>query len=663
MILFCIISIIIIQLTTHNLNSLIQADTFLVLHITMESLSIIVSFSLFTIGWYGYTQNKNHQDLLIGIIFLAVGFIDFFHFLSYKGMPDLFSLNNVSKASTYWIIARLISAVGLFISAFVSPTSKNKLLSPSFLLTSSLLLITGITLLITYYLGNLPLMYDQGQGQTILKIVLEWLVICIFVVTILAFKHRGSNDVNIIYLEMALIVAIFSELCFSLYRHPYDGLNFLGHIFKVFAYYLIFRSLFISSFEHPYKELLKAKDRIEISFTRIGDALASSLNIDDTLKLISELAADILGTKYVSVMLIQDGDLYIRAARGLSDYPSKVSTEHSSAGMAIRNKKPVIIGDIDKEIPDHDPDCHCRHIDGPPAASIVSAPIMSGQNVLGVIEVYSPKKNAFGQREASLLAHFGIQSAVAVINSLAYQHERTVAEMLQSSLLHPAPVIPGMDIAVKYVPAEDTIRIGGDLYDIFSLDDSRIAIVVGDVCGHGLEAASTMAMMEYTIRSLLAHGMSVSEALQNANKALIKFEVNATFATMFVSILDIKSFELQFANAGHHMPLIIKGNECSIMPIQSMVPLGIQDSINYPTWTVDLSDATGLLLYTDGIIEARKQKELFGHDRLCELCSSISDKQSNVFLDTIIENVREWAGFFQDDIVLLTVKWDKSGDK
>lgn len=381
--------------------------------------------------------------------------------------------------------------------------------------------------------------------------------------------------------------------------------------------------------------------------------------MNETLELIAQLASDMLRSRYAAVMLFRDGDLRIQAGRGIASDRSVISTERTSAGMALMTRKPVVIADVNA-MEDHRADGHCRQLDGPPARSVVSAPIMAGEDVLGVVEVYSPEVDAFGLKEAGLLSSFARQAAIAIRNSISYEQKYQVAETLQRSLLPAAPTIPGLDIAVRYVPAEDVARVGGDLYGVFALDDDRLAIIIGDVCGHGLEAASLTAMTLYTIKGLLVHGMPPNEALTNANTTLLRStEGNREmrFVTCFVCVLDLRTRRLEYANAGHHMPLIFREGECKLMELQSDLPLLIGESTDYRAGTADLRDAQGLLLYTDGVIEARRQGELFGEDNLCRLCVETMGESANEMLDVVVEETRNWAGLLQDDVALLAVKW------
>ena len=653
----CVLGFVLIGLLPHVFYRIFQVHEYLDLHNVAELLSIIVSFGVFTVGWYGYRQNSNRQGLVIGLVFLAVGLIDLLHMLSYEGMPNFLSENTVSKASTFWIAARLTSAIGLLFAAFTAPGSTRRWPN-SWLLLSAVCLYIGIgAVVISNYPDLLPPMFIPGVGQTPLKIFLERFLIVFFAAGMVIFGRRRGLERDVVALQLALLISIASEFSFTLYKSAFDSYNLLGHIYKVAAYYLIFRSLFLSSFQKPYYELLKARNQIEQSFYRIGTALASSLQINDVLQLIVTLASEMLGSKYAAVMLIKNGELSIQEYTGmLVPEGPNMSECATAAKTAVSTKRPVVIGNV-TQLPGHDSSCRCQQLDGPPARSIVSVPIMVEDEVLGVLEVYSPEIDAYGDREVNLLSSFARQAAVAIRNSMAYERERQIADMLQRSLLPSVPSVKGLDIAVRYEPSEEISRVGGDLYDVFSLDHERVAIVIGDVCGHGLEAASVMAMTVYMIRGSLIQGMSPSDALSHANQVLNRHEHEAAFVTVFLGILNTRTHEIQYANAGHPSPVVFKDGGCEALELRSGLPLGIDESTGYETHNADLTDAAGLLLYTDGVIEARRQGEFFGNVRLSDLCSSTIGQESKQILDTVVTAARSWGGILWDDIALLSVKW------
>lgn len=652
----CALSFALVGVLPGVFYAVIPTHDYLIFHIAFEFMSIVVSFAVFTVGWYGYKQNANKQDLVIGVTFLIVALTDFAHTLSYSGMPAFLSPNSVSKAATYWMAARLIDAVGILAASLVLADSRIRWLTPGYLGIGAIALVTGLVVAVSYHPDALPAMYTEGRGLTPTKIRLEWLAIALYATSIYTFGRRG-REMNVVLLQVALVVGIFSELSFTLYKSAYDTYNLLGHVYKVVAYYMIFRALFVSSFERPYYHLVQARNRLEQSFTRIGEALASGRELKQVLRLMAELASAMLGTKSVAVMLLEDGKLQVAAATGISAPKGTISAVHTAAAMAISSGKPVVIGNVDI-IPGHDSKCHCQHLDGEPTKSVVSAPIISDAEALGVIEVYSPHSRVFGSREADLLATFAGQAAIAIRNSMVYEREHQIAETLQRSLLPNVPSIPGLDIAVRYLPADDIARVGGDLYDVFALEGGKLAVVIGDVSGHGLEAASMMAMTAYTLRGLLLHGMPPGEAFELTNRAFSRGCPEMRFVTIFAGVIDSNNNTMQYTNAGHMTPLMLREGQCAAVDQQADLPLGIDESARYHTREADLSGVGGILLYTDGLIEARRHGDLYGEERLIEACNEMIGLPSSELIGSLIERSTRHAGMLHDDVACLVVKWN-----
>ncbi|MHB0913067.1 MAG: MASE3 domain-containing protein [Armatimonadota bacterium] len=650
--LLCAFNLVAVGLFPHIFYRSVRPSEFLPLHIALEFMTMVAAFAIFIVGWYGYRQNRNAQNLFIAVVLFTVGLLDFAHTLSYKGMPFFLSESSTSKASTYWIATQLACSAGLLAGVFVRPSAR---LSPRLLLVAGLVLTAGVVWVVTVHSGWLPAMYIEGAGQSRAKIFLEWVIIVLFAAAGASYFATGERKESTMLLLLAMLIGIASELGFVLYSGPYDTFNLFGHVYRVAAFYLIFRSLFVSSFVQPYRELMQARDQVEESFSRIGAALASSLNLTDVLRLISELASNMLRGNHAAVMLVRGGELAVEAQTGTARHPERIPMAHTLAGRAIRTGETVVVGDL-HSLPAHVADC--RIPDGSSARSVVSAPILHGGQVLGVIEVYSPEPHAYGEREAHLLASFARQAAVAIRNSISYERDKAVAETLQRSLLPPPPKIAGLDIAVIYNPAEDAARIGGDLYDVFALSDDKVAIVIGDVCGHGLGAASTMAMTSHMIRGFLTYGLTPGMALKLTNSALCKTadEDRSPFVTVFAGILDLAKRELRYANAGHHMPVLL-GPEAVVLEAQPDLPLGVEESWQYKMRVQDLSGSHGLLLYTDGLVEARRRGEMFDFSRLCDACRPALDLGASGLLESILSRVKEWAGAFRDDIAAVVVMY------
>lgn len=172
--------------------------------------------------------------------------------------------------------------------------------------------------------------------------------------------------------------------------------------------------------------------------------------------------------------------------------------------------------------------------------------------------------------------------------------------------------------------------VGGDFYDSFLLDDSRVCIVIGDVSGKGITAALFMTMTKTALREIMKSGISPAEALNRANDEICASNPEGLFATLFAAVLDMKTGVLTFANAGHNPPVIL-GGEPELVKCETGIALGVFEDAGIVNETLTIESGGGLLLYTDGVTEAvNSDNVFFGNDRLLDACKGCLTAESAV---------------------------------
>lgn len=237
---------------------------YLTWHNLFEFASILVSFSVFTVSYFIYAESKNFKIIIFGCAFLFMGSLDAFHTLSYKGMPDFFIPNvTANRATTLWILARLIGSMG-FLTAIIIPGKKTSNISKEVLAGTSALISIFLFLLVTYFPNFFPPMYIEGEGLTSIKIALEYLVIFILLLAFLIvsnrYKESFSNNDNL--LMISLVLLIFSEFAFTSYGSIYDAFNYIGHLFKIIAFSVLYKAIYVENVSKPYREMKEAKDEL-----------------------------------------------------------------------------------------------------------------------------------------------------------------------------------------------------------------------------------------------------------------------------------------------------------------------------------------------------------------------------------------------------------------
>lgn len=235
-------------------------------HIVMEFASIIVAMSVSLMSWYDYRYKGEARGLILSAAFCLVGLIDFAHSLSYFGMPDFITLNSVNKASTYWVLARVVQAVGILAAVLAGP---RPLRVRTGLVLPVSIAAAGLAVYMTAaHLDLLPPMYDSQNGtQTPLKIYIEYAVMAVMLATALLILKKREKDSGDFYLGAALLAGIMGELAFTFYSHAYDAYNLLGHLYKVVSFAFILKALLEEALAAIYQSNMelerKGRDLIE----------------------------------------------------------------------------------------------------------------------------------------------------------------------------------------------------------------------------------------------------------------------------------------------------------------------------------------------------------------------------------------------------------------
>lgn len=248
-------------------SKIMSVSVYLSWHTLLEYASIIISVCIFLIPYYAYHQNRRLRAIVIANIFLIMSIIDMFHTLSYKGMPFFLIENNTAnRATTFWIISRLVGALGFVTVTLIKVNQKSRIDRRVFSGISVVLtlIILGV---VTYFPDLLPAMYIEGKGVTALKKILEYAIILLLIFAGARYfvQYLNKEDKISYMFVMAIIFSVFSELAFVRYYSVYDINNYLGHIYKFISYYIVFRAVFINNIQKPYLQLFEAKKELKAS--------------------------------------------------------------------------------------------------------------------------------------------------------------------------------------------------------------------------------------------------------------------------------------------------------------------------------------------------------------------------------------------------------------
>ena len=238
--------------------------------------------------------------------------------------------------------------------------------------------------------------------------------------------------------------------------------------------------------------------------------------------------------------------------------------------------------------------------------SAISTPLIAEQAPLGVISLYrGAGRAAFTETDVSVVEELGRRLAVGLANTDTFAREHAIAETLQRALLPDAlPQIPGLDLAVRYLPATEGATVGGDWYDAFPLANSQVGLVIGDVSGHNIASASTMGQLRSLLRAYAIDNLSPGRALERTNAAVAQLLPDA-LATVVYAVLDPATGDLAYANAGHPPPIVAtSAGQAEYLDDTVGTMLGACSTASFTTGHRRLPPGASLLCYTDGLIEA-----------------------------------------------------------
>jgi PAS domain S-box-containing protein len=290
------------------------------------------------------------------------------------------------------------------------------------------------------------------------------------------------------------------------------------------------------------------------------------------------------------------------------------------------------------------------------ARSAISTPLLAGKDPLGVIALYrGAGRPPFTETDVSVVEELGRRLAAGLANTDTFAREHAIAETLQRALLPDAlPLIAGLDLAVRYLPATEGAAVGGDWYDAFLLPDSRIGLVIGDVAGHNIASASTMGQIRSLLRAYAVDGPDPARALQRTNAAVARLLPDA-LASVLYAVLDPATGDLAYANAGHPPPIITtNAGQAEYLDDTVGVMLGACTTASFTTGHRRLPPGASLLCYTDGLIEVRRRDIREGLTALAETLQrsrpGSAEQTCAIVEGALVSTTR------QDDICLLTAR-------
>ncbi|MGJ7414602.1 SpoIIE family protein phosphatase [Streptomyces cinereoruber] len=281
----------------------------------------------------------------------------------------------------------------------------------------------------------------------------------------------------------------------------------------------------------------------------------------------------------------------------------------------------------------------------------VCLPLLDRGTAFGAVTLLSTGEHAFDGHTVALAEELTRRAALAARNARQYTHRAALARDLQAGLLLPdLPRVPGAEVATYYHPAGEGLDIGGDFYDVFPLEGGRWAFLLGDVCGRGAIAATTTALVRHTARAVTPLLPGPEAVVAAVNQALINRPAGhgTGFVTLVHGLLTPTEhgLDVELVRAGHTMPLHLDGRGTVRTVDVPGTLLGIGPETHLTAHRLLLRPDESLLLYTDGITEARDADgEQFGEDRLVAALADVPPRTGpHQVIETLTRAVRAFTG-------------------
>jgi serine phosphatase RsbU (regulator of sigma subunit)/anti-sigma regulatory factor (Ser/Thr protein kinase) len=404
----------------------------------------------------------------------------------------------------------------------------------------------------------------------------------------------------------------------------------------------------------------RRSDRALADFDEVTDAALASLPLEALLgELLDRIAAAIACDTAAILLLDESRDVLVaRAARGIEEEVRRGVTIPVGAGFAGRiaqDREPLAIPDVDHA------DIHNPLLLERGVRSLLGVPLLVDGRVIGVLHVGTRRQRDFTDDDVRVLRVAADRAAMA-IDRAGMSEQRHLAEALQRTLM-PAtlPDAPGVRIAGRYRPVLSGAQLGGDWYDTFDLPDGRVALVVGDVVGSGVPAATLMAQMRTAVRAFTSEGHSPSEVVRRLND-LLQRERERRTATVAYLALDQETSRIVAVSAGHLPPLLVTADgRAQYVDVPSGPPVGAARIARFREVKLEVPVGSLLLLYTDGLVERRDESLDAGLERLRATAAAAGPSAPQAFCDRMLSEVLQGVEQ-EDDVALIAMQMLPLGD-
>lgn len=298
---------------------------------------------------------------------------------------------------------------------------------------------------------------------------------------------------------------------------------------------------------------------------------------------------------------------------------------------------------------------------GEPADGLMVALGSADGAARGFLILRQPDDEPFGEVDVAFVRRLAEDVCEVEAGERARSRDKRISQALQRGMRNELQSVDGLSAQSRYSSATEAAYVGGDFYDLVRLPERRACVIMGDVSGKGVEAASVSSAVKTALGAYAWEGLRPARMVRLLNDFLLGFSRVETFATLFVGIVDLERDELVYCSAGHPPALLVRheSGELVTLGVQSGV-VGAFEGMRYRDGTTSLRAGDVLLLYTDGVTEARNpQGAFFGEDGLRDVVSREVALGFEGLCDRVLQAVASFAGgSLEDDVALVVLRYD-----
>lgn len=395
----------------------------------------------------------------------------------------------------------------------------------------------------------------------------------------------------------------------------------------------------------------------------LSKQVSSSLNIRKVLNLIINSVRRVIPYEAAGIFLVNEKTkgIYPAVLRGYDR--NAIQRAHLKVGRGLigivaREGRGIVVPDVSREP---------RYIDARrKTRSEIIVPLVVRNHLLGALNLESDRLNAFNEQQLELLTAFASHAAIAIDNARLHEKllknkqlefDLIIARKIQKALLPKViPRLPGYEFATLNLPSR---AVSGDLYDVSRLHNHRLGLAIGDVSGKGTPAAILMASIFASYKRVINESTPIAQRIAKLNNILCDAVLPGTYATFFFAELETRNRILNYCNAGHFPPVVIRKNGEVIQLDQGGTVLGFIPEVSYQQAKVPLAPEDILFLYTDGLVEARNRKgEFFTLEGATRLIQNHFARDAEGIKDKILQEIKRFVkkSHFEDDLTFVIMK-------